>query len=238
MQLPRPLYPGKLLKRYKRFLADVQLESGENITAHCPNPGRMIGLNDPGSNVWLSLSRNPKRKFPYTLELMEVTGGLVGINTGIPNSIVADAILDKKISELTGYNSLRREVKYGGKSRIDILLTDVGGNRCWVEVKNVHLRRDKNNGPGIAEFPDSVTDRGTRHINELANQVAQGDRSVLIFLVQRMDCGYFKIAKDIDPKYYHTFVKGLEAGIEVLCFDTDICLESITIRNKLEVLLG
>ena len=124
---------------------------------------------------------------------MEVTGGLVGINTGLPNQIVVDAISDKKIPELTGYTSLQREVKYGEKSRIDILLTDVGGNRCWVEVKNVHLRRDENEGSGIAEFPDSVTDRGARHIKELANQVAQGDRSVLIFLVQRMDCSYFNL---------------------------------------------
>ena len=232
MQLPKPLYCGTLIKRYKRFLADIRLESGEEITAHCPNPGRMTGLSDPGSRVWLSYSLNASRKLPFTLELIEAGGGLVGVNTHHPNKIVREAIEEQKITTLNGYSSLRTEVKYGEKSRIDILLEDTNGGRCWIEIKNVHLRRDHLRSKGLAEFPDSVTARGSRHINNLADQLKMGDRSILVFVIQRMDCIDFKIAKDIDPLYYQTLQRGIEAGLEVLCFDTDISLSSISLRDS------
>ena len=233
MQLPKTLYCGTLIKRYKRFLADICLERGENITAHCPNPGRMTGLSNPGSRVWVSCSPNPNRKLPFTLELIEADGGLVGVNTHHPNKIVREAIEAHKIAQLKGYDSLRTEVKYAERSRVDILLEDEKIGRCWVEVKNVHLRRDSWERNGTAEFPDSVTVRGSKHIEDLVDQIKIGDKSVLIFLIQRMDCKDFKIARDIDPVYYETLLRGMENGLEVLCFDTNITLSSISLRNSI-----
>ena len=233
MQLPKTLYCGTLIKRYKRFLADICLERGENITAHCPNPGRMTGLSNPGSRVWVSCSPNPNRKLPFTLELIEADGGLVGVNTHHPNKIVREAIEAHKIAQLKGYDSLRTEVKYAERSRVDMLLEDEKIGRCWVEVKNVHLRRDSRESNGTAEFPDSVTVRGSKHIEDLVDQIKIGDKSVLIFLIQRMDCKDFKIARDIDPLYYETLLRGMENGLEVLCFDTNITLSSISLRNSI-----
>ena len=233
MQLPKTLYCGTLIKRYKRFLADICLERGENITAHCPNPGRMTGLSNPGSRVWVSCSPNPNRKLPFTLELIEADGGLVGVNTHHPNKIVREAIEAHKIAQLKGYDSLRTEVKYAERSRVDILLEDEKIGRCWVEVKNVHLRRDSWERNGTAEFPDSVTVRGSKHIEDLVDQIKIGDKSVLIFLIQRMDCKDFKIARDIDPVYYETLLRGMENGLEVLCFDTNITLSSISLRDSI-----
>ena len=233
MQLPKTLYCGTLIKRYKRFLADIRLERGENITAHCPNPGRMTGLSNPGSRVWVSCSPNPNRKLPFTLELIEADGGLVGVNTHHPNKIVREAIESHKIAQLEGYDSLRTEVKYAERSRVDILLEDEKMGRCWVEVKNVHLRRDSRESNGTAEFPDSVTVRGSKHIEDLVDQIKMGDKSILIFLIQRMDCKDFKIARDIDPLYYETLSRGMENGLEVLCFDTNITLSSISLRNSI-----
>ena len=235
MQLPRPLYPGTLLKRYKRFLADVVLDDGTKLTAHCPNPGRMTGLMTPGSAIWLSRSDNPKRKLPFTFELYESANGLVGINTGYPNIIVSQAIAREEITELSGYESLRREVNYGERSRIDVLLEDSSRGKCWVEIKNVHLKRDKDALPGIAEFPDSVTARGTRHLYELSNQVANGDRAVMVYLVQRMDCDRFRVAADIDPVYAKALAYALKSGVEVLCFDTTITTNEIKIRRALKL---
>lgn len=233
MQLPKTLYCGTLIKRYKRFLADIRLERGENITAHCPNPGRMTGLSNPGSRVWVSCSPNPNRKLPFTLELIEADGGLVGVNTHHPNKIVREAIESHKIAQLEGYDSLRTEVNYAERSRVDILLEDEKMGRCWVEVKNVHLRRDSRESNGTAEFPDSVTVRGSKHIEDLVDQIKMGDKSILIFLIQRMDCKDFKIARDIDPLYYETLLRGMENGLEVLCFDTNITLSSISLRNSI-----
>jgi len=192
------LLQGHLKKRYKRFLADVELANGESVTAHCANPGAMLGLTEPGSRVWLSESNNPKRKLKYSWELIEIDIGrgpvLVGINTGHPNAMVADAIQNNLIPELTGYDDLRREVKYGANSRIDILLEAPNKPPCYVEVKNVHLMRT----PGLAEFPDSVTARGAKHMHELANVVENGSRAVLVFVVQRNDAEKLAIARDID----------------------------------------
>ena len=157
----------------------------------------------------------------------------MGINTGYPNIIVSEAIQSGAIDELSKYEHLRREVRYGERSRIDILLEDSRYGRCWVEVKNVHLKRNYGPNPGAAEFPDSVTERGTRHLKEMSKQVKMGDRSVMVYLVQRMDCDHFRIAGDIDPSYREELHRALEYGVEVLCFDTAITKETISLRRTL-----
>lgn len=218
MQFPSPLITGKLIKRYKRFMADVELENGETVTAHCANPGSMMGLAEPGTTVWLSKSDNPKRKLKYSWELLQVDLGagpaMVGINTSHPNGIVAEGIEQGKVSELAGYDNLRREVKYGKNSRIDILLESDGKPPCYVEVKNVHLMRRA----GFAEFPDSVTARGAKHLDELADMVADGARAVMVFLVQRDDGERFGLAADIDPHYVERHDAAHAAGVETLVY--------------------
>ncbi|MDF1792634.1 MAG: DNA/RNA nuclease SfsA [Thalassobaculaceae bacterium] len=235
MELPTPLHEGRLIKRYKRFLADVDL-GGTVVTAHCPNPGAMTGLKDPGLRVWLSRSPDPKRKLPYTLELVETEGGLVGIHTGRPNAIVAEAIAAGLIPELAGYESLRREVKYGVNSRIDMLLESPGRVACYVEVKNVHLVRPDGPTPGAHEFPDSVTARGAKHLDELANMVAEGHRAVMMFCIQRMDGDRLAVARDIDPKYGAAFDRARAAGVEILAWECAVTLERITLNRPVAVL--
>ena len=191
MKFTAPLISGRLVKRYKRFLADVVLdEDGSEITAHCANPGSMLGLKEPGSRVWLSKSDNPKRKLKYSWEILEADGALVGINTAHPNKLVEEALRAGRIPQLADFHSLRREVKYGRNSRVDILLEDAAGGRLYVEVKNVHLMRQ----PGFAEFPDSVTARGAKHLAELADMVEEGHRAAMVFLVQRPDCDRLGLA--------------------------------------------
>ena len=202
MQFAKPLVQGRLVQRYKRFLADIQLEDGSVITAHCPNPGAMIGLNMPGLTCWLSYDPSPKRKLPNTWELVVVpsengTLVIVGLNTLLPNRLVAEALEAGTIPDLAGYASVRREVKYGKASRVDFLLEDPVRGRCWLEVKNVHLMRT----PGLAEFPDCVAARSTRHLEELAAQVAAGDRAVALFVVQRKDCEAISACRDLDPAF-------------------------------------
>ncbi|MDF2368263.1 DNA/RNA nuclease SfsA [Sneathiella sp.] len=218
-----PLIKGRLIKRYKRFLADVELDGGEMITAHVANPGSMMGLKDDGLTVWLSLSDNPKRKLPYSWELVEVDGALVGINTAHPNGIVAEAIEGGQIEALAGYEALTREVKYGTNSRIDILLSGGGKPDCYVEVKNVTLKRDDS----LAEFPDSVTARGAKHLKELVSMVEQGHRAVMFYLIQRTDCTKFRIAADIDPVYAAAFREAIAAGVEIICYDCHITTSEI-----------
>lgn len=227
----RPLTRGTLIKRYKRFLADIELENGEIITAHCANPGAMTGLKDPGLTAWLSKSDNPKRKLAYSLELVEADGGLVGINTAHPNRIVEEALVARQIPELAAYTSVRREVKYGQNSRIDFLLEEPGLPDCLVEVKNVHFMRE----PGLAEFPDSVTARGTKHLNELEAEVREGKRAVMLYLVQRGDCHKLAIAADIDPEYAKTLERVVTSGVETLCWDCDIGLEDISLNRPLKI---
>ena len=229
MKFPTALVRGRLIKRYKRFLSDIELEDGTLVTAHCANPGSMLGLNEPGSEVWLSLSDNPKRKLKYSWELLHVDGGLVGINTALPNRLVEEAINAGAIAELAGYDDLRREVRYGKNSRIDLLLSGEGRRKCYVEVKNVHLMRDS----GLAEFPDSVTARGAKHLVELGDMVDAGHRAVMFYLVQRSDCSRFAIAGDIDPTYLNGLAEARSRGVECLCYDCAITVEGIDVAAPL-----
>jgi sugar fermentation stimulation protein A len=218
MKFPAPLIHGRLIKRYKRFLADVILDSGETVTATCPNTGSMIGLAEPGLGVWLSESDSPSRKYRHTWELVETDADgapcLVGINTNHPNRLVSEAIAAGAIPELSGYASLRREVKYGLASRIDILLEDPAKGLAYVEIKNVHLSR----APGLAEFPDSVTERGVKHLRELTAMVQEGHRAVMLYLIQRAEAEAFDLAPDIDPAYAGAFDAARAAGVEALAY--------------------
>ncbi len=233
MKFPDPLLRGRLVRRYKRFLSDVELDGGELVTAHCANPGSMIGLTEPGSEVWLSPARNPARKLRYSWEMIRIGEGLVGINTSHPNGIVADAIAAGRVCELAGYGGIRREVKYGKNSRIDLLLEADGRPPCYVEVKNVHLKRDAG-----AEFPDSVTARGAKHLVELSDMVAAGARAVMFYLVQREDCDDFAIAGDIDPHYATTLDAALAAGVEAICYCCKLTTEAIDLDRPLALELN
>ena len=229
MQFLSSLVPATFLRRYKRFFADVVLADGTELTAHCPNPGAMLGLNTPGLPAWLSVSDNPKRKLSHTLELVEADGGLVGINTLLPNRLVAEALEAGTIPELAGYASVRREVKYGKASRVDFLLEAPARGRCWLEVKNVHLMRT----PGLAEFPDCVAARSTRHLEELADQVAAGDRAVALFVVQRTDCEAFSACADLDPAFALALDAAAEAGVEVRVWACELSPSGVRIARPL-----
>ncbi len=241
MQFPVPLLRGRLQRRYKRFLADVVLEdgphSGSEVVAHCANPGSMLGLAEPGAPVWLSPADNPARKLKYSWELVEVTGpqggALVGINTGRANALVAEALAAGRVAELAGYPGLRREVRYGERSRVDFLLEaapkDDPRPPCYLEVKSVTLRR----GGDTAEFPDAVTARGTRHLAELAAVAREGARAVLFFLVQRGDCARVAAAADIDPAYAAALKAALDQGVEVLCYRCALSPQGIALDSRL-----
>lgn len=228
MKLNGPLAEGVLIGRYKRFFADVKLKDGRVVTAHCANSGSMMGVKEPGSKVWLSPNQNPKARLDWRWELVEVGGALVGINTMHPNRIVAEALEQDLIPELSGYAAARREVKYGAGSRIDLLLEDPG--RCYVEVKNVTLRRRH-----LAQFPDAVTVRGTKHLNELIQMVKEGHRAVMLYLAQRADCQAFSVAADIDPDYARTLEKAISAGVEVLGYQCALSPREIRLDRPLEL---
>lgn len=235
MRFISPLKRGRLIKRYKRFLADVELENGGKVTATCPNTGSMRGLCDPGSMVWLSESDSPMRKYKHTWELVENDAGkgqtYVGINTGHPNKIVTEAIEAKRVKPLNGYATLKREQKYGQSSRIDILLDDEELGRAYVEIKNVHLMRK----PGLAEFPDSVTSRGAKHLNELGDMVEDGHRAVMLFLIQRDDATRFTLASDIDPDYLKAYERAVSRGVEVLAYKCAMSPEEIKLSRAVPV---
>jgi sugar fermentation stimulation protein A len=235
MRFPSPLIPATLIRRYKRFLADVTLASGEGITVHVANPGAMIGLAATGSRVWLSKSPNPSRKLPYSLELVEVDFGtgseLVGINTGHPNGLVAEALAAKAIPDLAGYASVRREVKYGTNSRVDFLLEQPGKPPCYVEIKNVHLMRQ----PGLAEFPDCVTTRGTKHLDELGAMAVAGARAVMLFVIQIASAERFALARDLDPAYDAAFERARKAGVGAAAWKCGISREMIEIASPIPI---
>ncbi|MFK7792742.1 MAG: DNA/RNA nuclease SfsA [Devosiaceae bacterium] len=234
MQFPTPLFESRLIKRYKRFLADVEMlegpDAGQTITIHCPNPGSMMGLANPGATVFASRSPNLKRKLAYTYEIEAVDGPgnpcLVGINTMHPNRLAQEAIESGMITQLAGYDRLKREQKYGENSRIDILLEpEEGTDRLtYVEVKNVHLMRQ----PGYLEFPDSVTSRGAKHLVELTTMVAQGHRAVMLFVAQWPGAESMGIADDIDIKYAQALRQAMQAGVEVLVLDCAVTRQAIT----------
>lgn len=229
MKLP-PLIPGRLIKRYKRFLADIELADGSLVTAHCPNSGSMLGCNLPGSPVMLSVSPNPNRKLAHTWELVQVDGYWVGLNTMLPNRLAEEAILDGTIAELQGYPRLRREVPYGSeRSRIDILLEGDQG-RCFVEVKNVTLVEH-----GRALFPDAVTERGQKHLRELMEVVRNGERGVILFTVQRGDGVAVAPADAIDPAYGRLLRQAVTQGVEALAYRALVAPHEIRLTQSLPV---
>jgi len=235
MHFPKPLLSATLVRRYKRFLADVVLPGGEEITVHVANPGAMTGLANPGAHVWLSKSDNAARKLPYSWELVEADFGsgpeLAGVNTAHPNTIVAEAIAARAIPELAGYSIVRREVKYGKNSRVDFLLEEPGQPDCYVEIKNVHLMRRR----GLAEFPDSVTARGAKHLAELSDMVATGKRAIMLFLIQIGSATSFDVARDIDKAYDAAFVAARAAGVEALAYKCAVTTESITLAEPVKI---
>lgn len=226
------LIDGKLLKRYKRFLADVSLSTGEKVTVHCPNSGSMRGCCHPGSPVWLSISDNPKRKHPYTWELIKVPESMIGINTQVPNKLVKQVIENGFIAELEGYQKVRAEVKTSAHTRLDLMLEDTRKNTCYVEIKNCTLVEE-----GTAMFPDAVTVRGQKHLEELEFLVSKGCRAVIFFLIQRMDAKKFQPADDIDEEYGKKLRKAVRNGVEIITRDTVVTTEFISIGNSVPVVL-
>jgi sugar fermentation stimulation protein A len=229
MLLPQPMAHGRLVQRYKRFFADVALDDGAALTAHCPNPGAMLGLNAPGLGVWLSRSDKASRKLAWTLELVEADGGLVGVNTLTPNRLVAEALAAAAIPELAGYEVHRREVKFGAASRVDFVLSGPGRPDCYVEVKNCHLRREGT----LAEFPDCVAARSARHLRELAAEVGRGNRAVQLFVVQRTDCDRFAACADLDPVYAAGLEMAADAGVEVLAYRCAISAGAVVVADRI-----
>jgi sugar fermentation stimulation protein A len=221
------LVSGKLIKRYKRFLADVELEGGEVITAHCPNSGSMLGLQEPESLVYLKYHNSSSRKLQYSWELLEAEGVMVGIHAALANKIAEEALLNGRIKELIPYKSIKREVKYGANSRVDFLLEDNSGQKCYLEVKNVHLKRGD-----FAEFPDAVSLRAAKHMQDLERVVSEGHRAVVLFVVQRPDCDKFRIAADIDPGYQAAFGQALANGVEALCYKCDVTLSGVWLSDQ------
>lgn len=224
LKWPR-LIEGILIKRYKRFMADVKLKNGHVVTAHCPNSGSMLECSEAGRTVYLSRSDNPKRRLRYTWELIEMPTSLVGVNTLVPNRLVKAAIKAGMIPMLSDFDTIRSEVKYGDHSRIDILL-ERGEDRVFVEIKNCTLIND-----GIAYFPDAVTLRGLKHLKELQNQVRLGYQSVIFYLIQRMDASLFRPADYIDPDYGNELRKAIQNGVQIAAWDVKIDLTSIQLNR-------
>ncbi|MBC56822.1 MAG: DNA/RNA nuclease SfsA [Confluentimicrobium sp.] len=232
MRFQTPLVPGRLIRRYKRFLADVQLESGQEVIAHCANPGSMMGLSDPGLRVWLEPNDDPRKKLKYGWRLVEhADGHFTGVDTGVPNRALRAALEAGQVAGLPVGGTLRAEVKYGTNSRIDFLLSEPGGPDTYVEVKSVTLRRSGD----WAEFPDSVTARGTKHLEELTRMVAEGQRAAMLYLVQRTDCTRFRLAGDIDPAYARAFDTARAAGVRMLCLGTRISPAGVEVASPLPV---
>lgn len=228
-----PLIEAKLIKRYKRFFVDAE-RNGEVLTAHCANTGSMAGLLDEGNPVWLTPVNDPNRKLKYSLQMIDVGTSLVGVNTSLPNHLVADAITDGTISELQGYAHLKKEVKYGveGKSRIDILLTDDNKPPCYVEVKNVTLKEGEE-----AAFPDAVTTRGAKHLDELLAEVEKGNRAAMVYLIQREDCIALHPSDEKDPVYSQKLRDVVAKGVEAYAYACEISPQGIKVTQPLSVKL-
>ncbi len=230
MEFPTPLIPATLIRRYKRFLADVTLETGEEVTAHCPNPGAMLGLADPGMRIWLEQNDDPKKKLKYGWRLVELPDGhMAGIDTGVPNRVVGEALRAGRVPGLGAYGTIRPEQRYGSNSRIDFLLTEQGLPDAYVEVKNVHLRRDGT----WAEFPDCVTDRGRKHLFDLADVAGEGARAVMLYVIQRTDCDRFRLARDLDPAYAEAFDLVQTRGVEAIAMGTEITQSRVTLTHEI-----
>ena len=236
MRFDPPLTAGTLAKRYKRFLADIVLDNGDMMTVHVANPGAMTGLDRSFSRIWISDSQNPLRKLRYSWELVEADFGngpeLVGVNTGNPNNLVADVLTTGLIPELRDYTTVKREVKYGTNSRVDFLLESPKLPACYLEIKNVHLMRS----PGLAEFPDSVTERGAKHLDELAEMVARGARAIQLYIIQIPSADRFAVARDIDKDYAAAFDRARRRGVEMLAWRCAITVEGIDIAAPVPVL--
>ena len=227
MKFKERLLQGALIKRYKRFFIDIKYKN-KIITAHCPNSGSMKGLLDRGNKAWFSFSDNPKRKLKYTLEMIEVKNKKVCINTLLTNKIVLEALKHKKINSLNKFNHIKTESKFSDGTRFDFLLSN-DKEKCFLEVKNVTLLRENK----IAEFPDAITSRGTKHLNELCNAKKKGYQSYILYLIQRENCDSFKIAKDIDEEYKIAFSKALKSGVKILCYDCKLNSEEIKLNKQI-----
>jgi sugar fermentation stimulation protein A len=232
MRFQTPLLPARLLRRYKRFLADVVLEDGREVHGPLPQPGRDDGLAEPGMRIWVEPNDDPRKKLKFGWRLVELDDGhMAGIDTGVPNRIVGEALAEGRIDGLGGYGTIRPEQRYGENSRIDFLLSEPGRPDAYVEVKNVHLRRDGD----WAEFPDCVTARGAKHLVELGRIAQGGGRAVMLYVVQRTDCGRFRLAPDLDPVYAAAFDAAREAGVEVMCHGTEISPDGVSLDAALPV---
>ncbi len=231
MKFTSRLIEGRLINRYKRFFADIELADGSVVTAHCANTGSMAGLKQAGSRVWISKADNLKRKLQYDWRIIEVNKALVGVHTAWPNKIVEEALNNQIIPELADYDNLRREVRYGENSRIDFLLESAGKPPCYVEVKSITFSRQQ----GLAEFPDSPSVRAAKHVTELTNMVKNGARAVMLYVVQRDDCDRFSIAADVDPKYQEVMTLAEKTGVESLCYACTLSPEEITISHAIKI---
>jgi sugar fermentation stimulation protein A len=229
MKFKERLLQGTFKKRYKRFFVDIKYNN-RIITAHCPNSGSMMGLMDEGNNVWFSIADNPSRKLKYTLEIIEIEKNLVGINTFLSNKIVLEALKNKQIKSLIKFNNIKTEVKFSDHTRFDFLISNKT-EKCFLEIKNVTLVRKKK----IAEFPDAITSRGTKHLNDLCAAKKKGFQSYILFLIQREDCDSFKIAEDIDKKYKIAFDEALKSGVQILCYDCKLSDEDIKLNQKIKL---
>ena len=227
MKFKNKLLQGTLIKRYKRFFVDIKYKN-KTIIAHCPNTGSMLGLLNKGNNVWFSESDNPKRKLKYTLQIVVVNNKPVGINTHLSNKIVLESLKNKKIKNLIRFTNIKSEAKFSDNTRFDFLISN-NKEKCFLEVKNVTLLRQDN----IAEFPDAITSRGTKHLKELIKAKRKGYESYMLYLIQRNDCKFFKIANDIDEEYKNTFDKALNNGVKMLCYDCKLNNEEIIINNQI-----
>ena len=232
MQFQSNLVSGRLVKRYKRFFADVELSNGRIVTAHCPNTGSMLGLAKHGVKVWLEPNEDPRKKLKYSWKLVDHENGhFTGVDTSIANRIVYEALLQRKILEVLDYNIILREQKYGANSRVDFLLRN-GSKTCYLEVKSVTLCRQKK----IAEFPDTVTSRGAKHLKELSKTVSTNTRAIVLYLVQRSDCNYFKIADDLDQTYLNETILSKNSGVESVSYRVNFLSNGIELGYKLDLI--